>query len=108
MNWDGVKGATEHRTTGTRAWCHQDSTWCYPHALCQCCYHADEQHEVCPTCEGEGYIRVVQSAPMSKEAQIRAIIEKHLDLDTVHIEYHRESIDMVGHMVREIMQLHDT
>lgn len=35
------------------------------------------------------------------------IIEKHLELDTVHIEYHRESTDMVGHMADEIMRLHD-
>ena len=27
--WHGVTGATEHRTTGGRAWCFQDSTWCY-------------------------------------------------------------------------------
>jgi hypothetical protein len=37
--------------------------------------------------------------------KIIEIIEKHLDLDTVHIEYHRESIDMVGHMADEIMEL---
>jgi hypothetical protein len=39
--------------------------------------------------------------------KIVEIIEKHLDLDTVHIEYHRESIDMVGHMADEIMELCD-
>jgi hypothetical protein len=55
--WEGVKGSSEHRTVGShRAWCHQDSTWCYPSSLCGCCYAVSLAHEVCPTCEGEGYV----------------------------------------------------
>ena len=38
--WHGVTGATEHRTTGGRAWCFQDSTWCYENAQCECCHEA--------------------------------------------------------------------
>lgn len=33
------------------------------------------------------------------------IIQKHLDLDTVDIEYHREATDMVGAMSREIVSV---
>lgn len=40
--------------------------------------------------------------------QIEAIIRKHLDLDTVHIEYHREAVDMIGDMATEIEQLYDS
>jgi hypothetical protein len=55
-DWEGVKGAAEHRTTGSRAWCHQDREWCYPTGLCRCCMEADDRHMLCPTCDGEGYI----------------------------------------------------
>ena len=41
-NWEGVTGATEHRTTGVRAWCYQDSEWCYEDAQCACCHIAQE------------------------------------------------------------------
>jgi hypothetical protein len=41
-----VDGATEHRSTGGRAWCFQDSTWCRKDALCACCHIASEQWEV--------------------------------------------------------------
>jgi hypothetical protein len=37
-NWEGVKGAAEHRTVGPhRAWCHDDQEWCYPGEKCDCC-----------------------------------------------------------------------
>ena len=47
VNWEGVGGATKHRTVGPhRAWCYQDGEWCYPmraeYSLasewCDCCY----------------------------------------------------------------------
>ena len=57
-HWEGVRGASEHRTVGQRAWCHDDGTWCYPRALCQCCFHASPDWEGCPTCGGEGFVKV--------------------------------------------------
>lgn len=54
--WVGEPGATEHRTTGGRAWCFQDQTWCYPAAPCTCCMEASPDYRVCPTCDGEGHI----------------------------------------------------
>lgn len=37
-NWEGAPDATsEHRTTGGRAWCFNDSEWCSPASWCQCC-----------------------------------------------------------------------
>jgi hypothetical protein len=42
-NWEGVEGATEHRTVGSsRAWCYQDGEWCYQGDLyyCDCCMEA--------------------------------------------------------------------
>ena len=49
-NWEGVEGATEHRTVGSyRAWCYQDGEWCYQDGewcyqdgeWCDCCYEAE-------------------------------------------------------------------
>ncbi len=57
-HWDGVSGATEHRTTGGRAWCHDDSMWCYPKMFCPCCFTASPDWEYCPTCNGEGFVAV--------------------------------------------------
>jgi len=37
QNWEGVPNTSEHRTAGGRAWCFNDSEWCYPKSLCQCC-----------------------------------------------------------------------
>lgn len=59
MNWEGMKAATEHRTTGSRAWCFQDGTWCYETVLCECCMEASDEFDVCPRCEGDGYVRRV-------------------------------------------------
>ena len=56
MNWEGVSGALEHRTTGGRAWCLDDRTWCYPSALCPCCFHASPDWKTCPRCGGEGSV----------------------------------------------------
>ena len=41
-DWDGVEGASEHRTTGLRAWCFQDSEWCAANeeSWCPCCNEA--------------------------------------------------------------------
>ena len=37
-NWEGLPSSSEHRTVGPhRAWCFQDSEWCYPDSLCPCC-----------------------------------------------------------------------
>ena len=46
-NWEGVPGAPEHRTVGPhRAWCFNDSEWCYPDQdlMCPCC-HGTLGHE---------------------------------------------------------------
>ncbi len=40
--------------------------------------------------------------------EIEQIIEKHLDLDTVHIEWHREAVNPVGRMAEEILVLVET
>lgn len=37
--------------------------------------------------------------------EIERIIEKHLDLDTVHIEWHREAVNPIGQMAEEIVVL---
>ena len=40
--WEGMPGATEHRTLGGRAWCFACSTYCYPPpGYCPCCQEAD-------------------------------------------------------------------
>lgn len=58
MSWEGVKGASEHRTTGARAWCFQDGEWCYPDPTmhCPCCMEASADFKTCPCCEGIGYV----------------------------------------------------
>lgn len=33
----------EHRTTGPRAWCFDDHTWCYPHDPCAGCTTREQQ-----------------------------------------------------------------
>jgi hypothetical protein len=38
--WEGQPKATEHRTLGTRAWCFQCQTYCYPNMNCDCCNEA--------------------------------------------------------------------
>jgi len=46
-NWEGVPDAPEHRTVGPhRAWCFNDSEWCYPEQdlMCDCC-HGTLGHE---------------------------------------------------------------
>lgn len=61
MNWEGVEGASEHRTVGEhRAWCHEDREWCYPDDTlhCQCCFRASPKHDICPRCDGEGHIKL--------------------------------------------------
>lgn len=37
--WVGleVRECGEHRTTGGRAWCFEDSEWCYPSQFCRGC-----------------------------------------------------------------------
>lgn len=37
--WNGLEPRVcgEHRTTGPRAWCYEDHTWCYPHDPCPGC-----------------------------------------------------------------------
>lgn len=37
--WEGgiLRSCREHRTTGSRAWCFDCGTWCYPDALCPGC-----------------------------------------------------------------------
>jgi len=54
--WEGVKGSTEHRSTGQRARCFQDNEWCYENILCPCCMEASDNYTVCETCEGTGYV----------------------------------------------------
>lgn len=61
--WGGVAAASEHRTTGQRAWCFQDRTWCYPSVYCPCCLEASEDYEICSACDGEGYVRLVPADP---------------------------------------------
>lgn len=34
-NYEGCDCGSEHRTLGTRAWCHGCSEYCYPHAPCE-------------------------------------------------------------------------
>lgn len=38
-NFEGHKGREcgDHRTTGGRAWCFDDSEWCYPEMPCRGC-----------------------------------------------------------------------
>lgn len=38
-NFEGHAGREcgEHRTTGSRAWCHNCSEWCYPDSPCKGC-----------------------------------------------------------------------
>ena len=55
--WEGVPGASEHRTTGTRAWCFADSEWCYDDILCRCCMEASTEYMECPTCEAVGFVK---------------------------------------------------
>ncbi len=58
-NWEGVQPDAEerpHRTTGNRAWCLNDSMWCYEHIPCQCCMEVGDDWEVCGACAGEGYV----------------------------------------------------
>ena len=56
--WEGVAGATEHRTTGGRAWCFQDSTWCYESAQCECCHYARRHALVwLPEKDSDEYVR---------------------------------------------------
>lgn len=33
----------EHYSTGSRAWCTDDMTWCYPHAPCSGCETEQER-----------------------------------------------------------------
>ena len=40
-NFEGIVGASEHRTVGPRrAYCYDDHCWCYPDDLCDCCHYA--------------------------------------------------------------------
>jgi hypothetical protein len=36
-DWNGVPDTSEHRSVGRRAWCFNDSEWCYRDSMCQCC-----------------------------------------------------------------------
>lgn len=36
-NFEGHRNPENHHTTGHRAWCLTDSTWCYPNDACPCC-----------------------------------------------------------------------
>lgn len=60
-SWEGVpegEGEATHRTTGNRAWCLDESMWCYDHIPCQCCMEASPLYVVCGACAGEGYVRI--------------------------------------------------
>jgi len=55
-HWEGVKENTvEHHTTGSRAWCYQDScgTWCYKSFPCDCCKEAQGWRRMWLTPDGE-------------------------------------------------------
>ena len=58
VNWEGEEGAPveSHRTLGERAWCLDDSMYCYRHIPCQCCMEASPDWIVCGPCAGEGYV----------------------------------------------------
>lgn len=77
-HWEGVPGASEHRTVGYRAWCHQDGEWCYPRrastpAMVPDVHTADEAGEcsdlLCDCCHvALGYVKAwVKRRPNDEE-----------------------------------------
>ncbi len=60
VNWEGVEGTPHdsHRTLGDRAWCHDDSMYCYEHIPCTCCMDVSDEWTVCGVCAGEGYVQL--------------------------------------------------
>ncbi len=75
-DWEGVVGSSEHRTTGKRAWCHDDKVWCYPGLFCPCCFHASPNWTFCPRCDGEGFVKASSVDQTSKPAPVRWASEK--------------------------------
>lgn len=60
-DWEGNSPRTcrEHRTTGPRAWCFDDHTWCYPHDPCAGCRTLqDEVNDAIDLLQANGYIVV--------------------------------------------------
>ncbi len=47
----------EHHSTGARAWCFDDQTWCYPSAPCSGCETEQERiDDAIELLEGNGYL----------------------------------------------------
>lgn len=59
----------EHRTTGGRAWCYDDSEWCYPTSPCGGCMAGYPFWEYDPVAAA-GYLTMVQGSPQVAETAV--------------------------------------